>query len=192
MPPYVPKTNPTISTLKSNSSKGGGGFNEIRFEDKKGEEQIFIHGEKNLDIRVKSDRFETIGHDRHLVVENEKFEHIKSHRNEFVDQNHLEEIGEDRNLTVKGNEAKEVDKDLSLTVQGNVCEAFKMDHTEKTTKNYTLEAMQVTIEAKSKIELKVGGSTITMDPAQIELKAPTISVKGSAMVQVQGGIVKIN
>ena len=109
-----------------------------------------------------------------------------------MEKNHLEEIGEDRDLTVKGNEAKEVGKDLSLTVKGNVDEAFKKDHTEETTKNYTLKAMEVTIEAKSKIELKVGGSTITMNPGQIELNAPKISVSGSAMVQVQGGLVKIN
>ena len=53
MPPYDLPDNKTLSTLKSNSSKGGDGFNEIRFEDKKGEEQIFIHAEKNLDFRVK-------------------------------------------------------------------------------------------------------------------------------------------
>jgi type VI secretion system secreted protein VgrG len=192
MPPYDPKKNPTMSTLKSNSSKGGQGFNEIRFEDKKGEEQIFIHAEKNLDIRVKNDRFETIEHDRHLVVENDKFEHVKSQRNEFVEKNHLEEIGEDRNLTVKGKEDKEVQKNLTLTVKGNVDETFKKDHNEETTKNYALKAMQVTIEAKSKIELKVGGSTITMDPAQIELKGIKISVNGSAMTEVKGLMVKIN
>jgi type VI secretion system secreted protein VgrG len=191
-PPYDLPTNKTMSTLKSNSSKGGEGFNEIRFEDKKGEEQIFIHAEKDLDIRVKNDRFETVVNDRHLIVEKDKFEQVKSHRNEFVEKNHLEEIGEDRDLTVKGNEAKEVGKDLSLTVKGNVDEAFKKDHTEETTKNYTLKAKEVTIEAKSKIELKVGGSTITMNPGQIELNAPKISVSGSAMVQVQGGLVKIN
>jgi len=51
----------TKSTLKSNSSKGGEGFNEIRLEDTKGEEQIFVHAEKDPDIRTKHDRFEWIG-----------------------------------------------------------------------------------------------------------------------------------
>jgi type VI secretion system secreted protein VgrG len=192
MPPYEPKSNKTISTIKSNSSKGGGGFNEIRFEDKKGDEQIFIHAEKDLHIRVKNDRREWVTNDRHLIVANDKFEEVKNERNEIVAKNHSEEIGEDRDLTVKGNEAKEVGKDLSLTVKGNVDEAFEMDHTEETTNNYTLKAMEVTIEAKSKIELKVGGSSITMDPGQIELKAPKVSINGSAMTEVKGGIVKIN
>ena len=46
-----------MSTMKTNSSKTGGGFNEIRFADKKGSEQVFIHAEMNMDIRVKNDRF---------------------------------------------------------------------------------------------------------------------------------------
>src|ERR1700690_89140 len=53
MPPYAMPDNMTRSTVKSYSTKGGGGFNEIRFEDKKGSEQVFIHGERNLDIRTK-------------------------------------------------------------------------------------------------------------------------------------------
>jgi type VI secretion system secreted protein VgrG len=192
MPPYVPKTNPTISTIKSNSSKGGEGFNEIRFEDKKGEEQIFIHGEKNLDIRIKNDRFETIGHDHHLVVENEKFEHVKSHRNEFVDQNHLEEIGQDRNLTIKGKEAKEVGKSLSLTVKGDVIEVFKANHSEQTTGDYYLKGKNVVIEGLQNITLCVGGSYISIEMAGIEISGPKISVKGSAMTEITGGVVKIN
>ena len=52
-PPYPLPDNATMSTIKSNSSKGGQGFNEFRFEDKKGSEQVFLHAEKDQDIRVK-------------------------------------------------------------------------------------------------------------------------------------------
>jgi len=208
MPPYEPKANKTLSTLKSNSSKGGGGFNEIRFEDKKGEEQIFVHAEKNLDIRVKNDRFETIEHDRHVVVENEKFEQVKSHRNEFVEQNHLEEIGQDRNLTVKGKEAKEVGKSLSLTVKGDVIEVFKADHSEQTTGDYCLKAQNVVIEGLQNITLSVGGSYIAIEAGSIEISTSgrlkvdgmqvqidgktQTSVQGGVMTEVKGGVVKIN
>ena len=117
-----------------------------------------------------------IGNDRHLIVENDKFEHVKNERSEIVGKSHFEEIGEDRDLTVKGEEDKEVQKDLTLTVKGNVEETFKKDHTEETTDNYTLKADKVTIEAKSKIELKVGGSTITLDSAQIEIKGTMVKI----------------
>ncbi|HEV2762661.1 MAG TPA: type VI secretion system tip protein VgrG, partial [Pyrinomonadaceae bacterium] len=58
MPPYALPGEKTKSTIKSYSSKGGGGFNEIRFEDLKGKEQIFVHAEKDEDKRVKNDRKE--------------------------------------------------------------------------------------------------------------------------------------
>lgn len=194
-PPYDLPTNKTMSTLKSNSSKGGEGFNEIRFEDKKGEEQIFIHAEKNLDIRVKNDRFETVGNDRHLVVEKEKFEQVKSHRNEFVEQNHLEEIGQDRNLTVKGKEAKEVGKSLSLTVKGDVAEVFKANHSEETTSDYYLKAKNIVIEGTQNITLSVGGSHIAIESGSIEIKTSgqlkiegtTTDVKSSAKTSIDGG-----
>ena len=207
-PPYVPKTNPTISTLKSNSSKGGGGFNEIRFEDKKGDEQIFIHAEKNLDVRVKNDRFETVINNRHLHVEKDKFEHVENNRSEKVDADHKEEIGKDRHLKVKGKEAKEITDSMSLTVKGDVIEVFKANHSEQTTSDYYLKAQNVVIEAMQNITLSVGGSYIAIEPAGIEIKTSgqlkiegaTVDVKGSAktsieggaMTEVKGGIVKIN
>lgn len=177
MPPYELPTNKTMSTIKSDSSKGGGGFNEIRFEDKKGEEQIFVHAEKNLDIRVKNDRFETIEHDRHLVVENDKYEEVANDRNETIQGNHLEQIHADRDLTVTGKEDKEVGGEQILTVKGDVTETFKGNHNETTTLNYKLKALKITIEADTMIELKVGGSSITLDPA---------------MIKLNGGIIKIN
>ncbi len=192
MPPYDLPGEKTKSTIKSNSSKGGKGFNEIRFEDKKDSEQIFIHAQNNMDVRVLNDRFETIMNDCHLVVENEKFEQVKSHRNEFVEENHLEEIGKDRNLTVKGEEDKEVQKDLTLTVKGDVKETFKKNHTEKTTTKYSLSAKEVAIEGKTKIELKVGSSSITIKPAKIEIKSAEISISGTAKAEVKAPAITVN
>lgn len=76
MPPYELPNEQTKSTVKTNSSKDGEGFNEIRFEDKKGGEQIFIHAEKDMDIRIKNDEKEWIGKDRHVMVENDHMEKI--------------------------------------------------------------------------------------------------------------------
>ena len=183
-PPYDLPANKTISTLKSNSSKGGGGFNEIRFEDKKGDEQVFIHAEKNLDIRVKNDRFETVKKDRHLHVEQDKVEHVDNNRHEKVDADHVEEIGKDRHLKVAGKEAREVGQSLSLTVKGDVIEVFKANHSEQTTQNYYVKATGVVIEAMQGITLKCGGSSVVVDPTGV-------TVKG-AMVTVDGAMTKIN
>src|SRR5208282_4041750 len=85
MPPYALPAEMTKSTVKTNSSKGGQGFNEIRFEDKKGSEEIFVHGEKDQNIRIKNDCLEWIGNNRHLVVIQDQLEHVENNRNETVD-----------------------------------------------------------------------------------------------------------
>ncbi len=170
MPPYELPGKATISTLKSNSSKGGGGFNEIRFEDKKGEEQIFMHGEKNLDLNIKNDAFELIGNDRHLVIKKDQIEHVENNRSEIVDADHMEKIGKDRHLKVVGKEAKEVGDSQSLTVKGDVIEVFKTNHSEATTGDYYLKADNIVIEGMTNVTIKVGGSSIAIAADGIALK----------------------
>jgi type VI secretion system secreted protein VgrG len=67
MPPYLGNgldskhaNDTNVSGIKSCSTKGGGGFNEIRFDDNKGQEQVFIHAEKDMDVRVKNDQHTVI------------------------------------------------------------------------------------------------------------------------------------
>ena len=50
MPAYTLPDEKTKSYVKTNTSTGGDGFNEIRFEDLKDQEQIFIHAERDLDV----------------------------------------------------------------------------------------------------------------------------------------------
>jgi type VI secretion system secreted protein VgrG len=84
MPPYKLPDNAHLSAIKSNSTKGGGGFNEIRFDDKKGNEQIFIHAERNQDVRVKSDAYEWVGNERHLIVNADLLEEVGGNRHDTV------------------------------------------------------------------------------------------------------------
>lgn len=167
--PYDLPGRKTVSTFKSNSSKGGHGFNEIRFEDKKGSEQIFIHGEKNQDVRIKNDCFEWIGHDRHLVVKNSQYEHIELDRHEAIDRHHQEEIKQDRHTKIGGKEAKEVGGSLSLKVAGDVTEQFGSNHSEATTSDYFLKAQNIVIEAMTNVTIKVGQSYIAIEASGIKI-----------------------
>jgi len=207
-PPHGLPANATITSFKSSTSKGGAGFNEIRYEDKKGKEQIYVHGEKDLHIRVKNDRREWNGNDRHLIVKNDKLEHVEKNRHEIVDEAHKEEIGKDRHLTVKGKEAKEVGNSLSITVKGDVSEVFKKNHAEETTKDYYLKAKNVVIEGLQNITLSSGSSYIAIEPsgieintsAQLKINGTQVKIEGSAQTSVQSGgitelkgsLVKIN
>jgi type VI secretion system secreted protein VgrG len=159
MPPYTLPDEKTKSTIKTNSSKGGGGFNEFRFEDKKGSEQIFIHAEKNQDIRVKNDVMETILHDRHLIVDNDQYEKVKKDK-------HLKVIG-DHNEKVDG----------SISVHAGV------DFEEKAGTKFAVDAgteihlksgTSLTLETGTSLTLKVGGNFININSGGIFIKGTMV------------------
>ena len=173
MPPYDLPAEKTKSTLKSNSSKGGAGFNEIRFEDKKGDEQIFIHAEKDLDLRVKNDAKEWIGHDRHLVVKNDQVEQVENDRQEKIKRDHIEEIGRDRHTTITGKQAIAVGKTLSLKVTDDVgIDLGKNLHT-KVAKDVLIEAKNIILKASENITFKIGEDEVylALDKKGIKLSA---------------------
>jgi type VI secretion system secreted protein VgrG len=179
----------TKRTHKSYSFKGGGGLNEIRFEDKKGEEQVFFHAEKNMDIRTKNDVYEFVGRDTHLIVKQDQYEKIENDRHETIMRDHREELGRDHHLKVKGKEAIEVEGSHSFTVTGDVIEVFKANHSEETTGEVYVKAANIVIEAMSNITIKVGQSYIaieasgitmgTMGTFELESTGP-MSAKGTA------------
>src|SRR5436309_11456970 len=75
-PPYDLPADQTKSALKSNSSKGGGGFNELRFEDKKGSEQVFFHSQKDIDLVIEAESRELVLAERHTIVQRSRFEQV--------------------------------------------------------------------------------------------------------------------
>ena len=191
MPPYTLPDNQTQSTWKSMSSKGGGGFNELRFEDKKGSEQIFIHGEKDMDMRIKNDRREWIGEDRHLVVVRDKLE--KTGRDSHLDltRDHIEKIGRDHHLTISGKEAISITGSHSLAVTGDVIEQFSGNHSSQVTQNLYLKAMQVVIEGMTGLTINVGGSFVTINSGGVFISGPMVMINsgGSALSGSPGSLV---
>ena len=148
MPPYELPAQKTKSVIKTNSSKGGGGTNEICFEDDKGKEEILIYAEKDLCLRAKANHVENIGNEYHLTVEKKKYEHFKQ-------ETHLE-VGTDVNEKIGGKVLTKVAGDVSAEIAGK--------HTEKVTGDFYLKCDgKVVIEAGSEITLKCGGNFIKID-----------------------------
>jgi len=176
MPPYKLPTEKTKSTVKSDSSIGHGGFNEIRFEDKKGQEQIFIYGEKDLDIRIKNDRRENIGHDRHLIVERDNIRQIKRDQHMAINRDLVEKVDRDHSATVGGKEMIKVQGTHSFAVQGNVAEEFKANHSEAVTGDYYLKANNIVIEGQSALTIKVGGSFVKLDAGGVTIVGPMVKI----------------
>jgi type VI secretion system secreted protein VgrG len=180
MPPYELPANKTISGVKTRSSRGAGAdqLNVIRFEDKKGEEQLFVQAERNLDIRVKNDAFETVKADHHLVVECDRLERVGNNRDEKVGADHKESIGKDRHLRVAGKEAIDVTGSRSLTVTGDVIEVCKGAHSRKTTMDDSLSALGVVINATKGITLKCGSNSIVLDTSGISISGNLLTFDG--------------
>jgi type VI secretion system secreted protein VgrG len=177
MPPYDLPGNMTRSTIKTNSSKGGGGWNEIRIEDKKDSEQIFIHAQKNMDERVKNDSKEFIGNDRHLIVKKKQYEKVEEEKHLIVTQDHVEKIGGDMHLHVVGNENEKSDQTISRQAGMNI--------QEKCGQNYAMEAgtavhikagMTCVIEAGMQLTLKVGGNFVTIDPVGVSISGTLVNI----------------
>jgi type VI secretion system secreted protein VgrG len=212
MPPYTLPDNKTQSGVKSRSSLGGAAanYNEIRFEDKKDSEQLLIHAEKDQTIEVENDEAHSVGHDRTKTVKNDETTEVKHDRKETVDN--------DETITIKHNRTETVDNDETITIKHNRTETVENDETISITNNRAVtikqgnDSLKISLgknetEAMQSIELKVGQSSIKLEPAQITIKAPMItiegqiqvemkavmtSVSGNAMLTLKGGLTQIN
>lgn len=98
MPPWALPDNATQSGIPARSSKDGAesNANALRFENKKGEEEVWLHAEKDQRIEVENDESHWVGHDRAKNVDNDETVTIRHNRTETVVNNETETIGVNR------------------------------------------------------------------------------------------------
>ncbi|MFO7912906.1 MAG: type VI secretion system tip protein VgrG [Desulfotignum sp.] len=161
-PPYPLPAEKTKSTIKSMSSPDSGGVNEIRFEDKAGDEQLFIHAEKVLDHRSKGKSREYVGGSRHMIVAGDQYE----------------KIGGDKHLTVKGDHNEKVSGTISIQSEsGDILEKAAMNHAVDAGMNVHIKGgMKVIIEAGMQLSLKTAGSFIDIGPAGVYITGPLVNI----------------
>jgi type VI secretion system secreted protein VgrG len=150
----------TISGIKSNSSPGGKGFNELRFEDKKGKEQVFIHSQKRMDVRVRESMYETIGGTRQICVGG----------------NLALTVGGDTDIHLKQSLFEGIDSKLNQGVKGDVVFDYQSNDATVVKANYELNARQITIEALTQITLKVGSSFVVIDLTGVTIQGPIVKI----------------
>jgi len=139
MPPWTLPDNATQSGLLTRSSEGAtdANANALRFEDKKGAEQVWLHAERNQDIEVEKDETHWVGHDRTKTIDNDETVHVKHDRTETVDHDETITVHNDRTETVDGNETitihknrtETVDLDETITVHKNRTETVDLNET---------------------------------------------------------------
>jgi type VI secretion system secreted protein VgrG len=199
-PPHDPMAMRTVTTFKTNTSKGGGGFNEFRFDDKAGEENVFLHAQKDHDIRVLNDEREWLGNDRHSEIGNSAFHKIATDRHDTIGASTFTEIGDTLNLGVGADILTEAGANSHLTVGtsafltagstveidagSDVLVASGADIVADAGGAVHLKAgSKIVLEASSGITLKVGGNFITIDASGVAIKGTMVQINtgGSAL-----------
>ncbi len=170
MPPWDLPGNKTQTGILSRSSQGGtpDNANALRFEDKKGSEEVWLHAEKDQRIEVEHDESHWVGNDRTKNIDHDETSHIKHDRTETVDNNETITIGVDRTEKVGNNE--------TITIGVN--------RTENVGSNET-------ITIGSNRSVTIGGNkseTITMAKAESILLAKALSIGLGYQVTVGGAM----
>jgi Rhs element Vgr protein len=188
MPPYKLPDEKTKSVIKTHSSKGGGGTNEIRFEDLKDKEQLFIQAQRQMDLRVKASHFHTAGGSYHLLVGGEKDGQKFGEYRQYVYKLKQTHVGEERrtwiekddSLQVDGSRVENIGGNLVIDVAKDLAEIVRGNHKHMILGTLIVQGDgDISIQAAGTLELKGAGGTIT-------IAADGIYING-AMVYINSG-----
>ncbi|QRY81333.1 type VI secretion system tip protein VgrG [Pseudomonas sp. PDNC002] len=159
--PYQLPENKTRSLFKTNSYPGGGGYNELRIEDRKGQEQIFLHAQRDWDENIEHDQRIRVGHERHVTVEANTYSEFKAEEHRTTDGDRKVELRSDDHLTVGNNQHIKIGT-------GQFVEAGQEIHLSA--------GLKVVMEAGSELTLKAGGSFVKLDGSGIVLSGASVKV----------------
>ncbi|MBN3134202.1 type VI secretion system tip protein VgrG [Pectobacterium brasiliense] len=158
--PYPLPANKTRTVLRTKTHQGEG-FNELRFEDQAGQEEIYIHGQKDLKALVENDVVWHIKHDAHTEIDNERVTRVKANDH----------------LTVENEKRDHVKGALSLTVDASMHQKLGQALLVEAGEEVHVKAgAKVVLEAGAELTLKVGGSFVKIDPSGVTLVGPGIKM----------------
>ena len=162
MPPYELPKYREYSTIKSRSTKKGGNndWNELRFVDYKGKEQVFIHAQWRMDVRVKWNKYKTVKESYHCQV-------YKSHYR-TIGGNYDLHVGKDLRIRIDGKQQMSLAGPLQLTCEG--------DYQVSADTKIEINSPSVTLEAKTSLTLKVGSNFVTIDPTGVTIQGTLVRI----------------
>ncbi|MCX7514336.1 type VI secretion system tip protein TssI/VgrG [Frateuria sp. STR12] len=216
-PPYGLQATKTQSGVKSRSLLGGAAdFNELRFEDKKGQEDFFIHAQKDMHEEVENDHVVTIDHDETVTVKHDQTLTVENDQTGTIKHDRKVTVQNDDKLDVTNNGTTGIGKKFKLSagteielVTGASSIVLKSSGdieikgvNIKITGSVSVKVegqAEVGVKAGAKMDLGAGASLKMHSDAMLEVaggamatvKAPMLTLKGDGMNQVSGGIVMI-
>ena len=157
--PYALPANKTRSVFKTLSSPGGGGYNELRIEDKKGAEQIYIHAERDWDENIEHDQKIRIGNERHDTVEANSYSEFKAEEHRTTHADRKSEVKANDHLTVGNNQHIKIGTGQFINAGTEI---------------HLSSGQKVVLEAGSELTFKAAGSFIKLDASGITMVGPII------------------
>src|SRR3984957_11316595 len=129
MPPYTLPDHQTVSTTKSRSTLEGtkDNYNELRFEDLMGKEQVFIQAERDKDERVKAESHDYVGGSRHLIVKKNQLERVEGSKSSTVGGDYRFLTAGEHQIHVKKKVVQSYDDELHRQVNQNYMHASMKD-----------------------------------------------------------------
>ena len=185
--PYPLPDKKVITTMKSNSSKGGGGFNELRFDDTKGSEEVFFQAQYNLTKNVLNSETITITQDSVSTIDKGKREVTLNQGDDTLTISQ----GKRTTTITQGDDSTTLSQGNSSTTvtAGN----YKLDVTAGGAKTTTGQSYEVTatesvkLTATASIELTCGPCSIKIDPTGVTISGPQISATANSSMSLSGG-----
>ena len=207
-PPYELPRHKTRMTIRSQTHKGEG-YNELRFEDEAGQEEIFVHAQKDQNIHVNhdettfvgNDRRENVEHDESIDVGHDRTESVGNDEQVSVGHNRSHQIGQDAFLNIERNHTLNIGKDRVETignhrkdqitanhivdVGGHVEQTVQGHHKLSAGQSIERQTQRYQLQASERVVIQGPGGTITIDGSGITLEGLQIKLKGP--VQQAGG-----
>ncbi|HEY3443036.1 MAG TPA: type VI secretion system tip protein TssI/VgrG [Paludibaculum sp.] len=187
-PPWELPANKTQSGILSRSSQGGAyaNANAIRFEDKKGSEQLWIHAEKNQDIEVENDETHWVGHDRKKTIDHDETVHVKNDHTINIDMNDKETVGMKQTISIGMDQETTIGANMKVTVTGSKTQTITGSKSE------TIIASRSAMVTGTDSLTAVGGLSITT-PATVSITAAGgVSITSGAPLTINAPMIMLN
>lgn len=199
MPAYALPANKTMAVWSSKTYKqdsgsdlagakaldtGQPGKNEIRFEDKQGGEEVMLHAERTLTTRVRLDESHHVGHDQIIDIGHDRIENVLNDEKITIGKNRTEDVGDNETITIG--------IDQTETIGGKRTQSVAKDDKLDVGNDQKIDiGNTLTITAKSKITLQVGGSSIVLEPTSITINTIKLEMEGSASAKLNGAMTNV-
>jgi type VI secretion system secreted protein VgrG len=182
MPPYELPGHATQSGLKTNSSPGGGGWNELRFEDEAGSEEVYFQAQKDHNLLIKHDRSKLVQHDQSDRIDNNAKHSVGVNLDEDVGNNKTTKVGVHRTVNIGSNDTETVGVNRSLTVGANETISIGSNSTETIGANHTqtVAIVQTVTVGAARVDTVGAAETRSVGAAQMNTIGTARSVSVGA------------